>query len=340
MAAIIYGEGGILDIQDFGSYLAIIKDNSIVQAAFYVDTTNDTSFMVCTPAIFGESIFPVGQQTDLTIENALLITTPQGIYQFTPSSTGAQLTTTLTPFSDNILSFFQKGSLSFSNGRMEFLNRLLFVLCSSIPGVNDLVLVNDFVWGNNWTMWNNLNAVDVKESGGMLYFLCNDDGGLYYYDQTSFQDFRKGNPIGYETDLYTKRYDWGESANPKTQSMAMVQGYITQNTKLYCDILYNEGGSLALSTYIIDGSNTDYVSQVPIYTPGRVSLGQNPLGGAQVGTIGVFRVYLDLLNRIGAHVIQAHFYTSNPGDQWGITEFAANPEVNEQIPTELKLGIS
>lgn len=330
---------------DFGQYLGIVKANAVVQFYFTIDATDDTIGPNTNPTIYGESVFPVGAHlnpksgVNITVENALYIVTQnQGIFQYVPASTGAQLSTTITPFSDDILSLFTSKLIDFSMGRVEYFNRLLIYSCSSIPGVNNLWLIYDFVW-QTWTIWDNLNDVDHKEISGVLYFLCNDDGGLYFYDSTSYQDARAGNAVGFSSYIYSKRYDWGEAANPKTQGMAMVQGYITPNTKIYVDVLYNEGGTLAVSTYIIDGSNTDYVAQMPIYTPGRISLGQNPIGGAQIGTIGVFRVFLDLLNRLGAHVIQFRFYTSNVGDQWGLTGLAVNPEINEQIPTELKLGV-
>lgn len=337
---IIYGEGGIVDLVDFGSYLAVVKINSLSNAAFTIDTTNDVTALIPTPIEYGESVFPVGQQVNIVAENSLYIPTlAQGIYQFSPSSTGNTLTTTLKPFSDNILTLFNNGGISFSQGRREFFNRKLFYLCSSIPGVNNLVLINDFTW-DNWSIWDNLNAVDIKESNNLLYFLCQDDGGLYFYDQSSFQDFREGTPVGYESYIYTKRFDAGMPANPMQQSLAMLQGYITANTKLYVDVLYNEGGSLALSTYIIDGSNPAYVYQVPVYGIGRAAIGSNPVGGAQIGTIGFFRVYLDLLYKAASHVIQFKCYTQNIGDNWGLTGLAFNPEDVEKIPTELVIGIN
>ena len=334
-----YGEGGIIDLVDFGAYLAALKNNALVNITFTIDTTNDTTDLVPAPLIFGESVFPVGQQVDIIIENALYITTAsQGIYQLTPASTGNTLTTTFQPFSDNILSLFKAGVLSFTQGRSAFFNRAWYIPCSTIANVNNITLVYDFVW-NAWSIWDNLNSADMQESNGVLYSLCSDDGGLYYLDPTSNQDFRGGVSVGYNTYLFTKRFDWEEPANPKQQSLAMIQGYISQTTKLFVDVLFNENGSLAGATYEIDGNNTVYVQQIPIYTPGRISLGQNPIGSAQAGTIGVFRVYLDLQFGAGAHVIQFKVYTGNIGDNWGVTGVSVDPVVNEMIPTQLKLGV-
>lgn len=334
-----YGEGGIIDLIDFGSYLAALKNNSLVNIAFTIDTTDDTTDLVPSPLIFGESVFPVGQNVNIVIENALYLTTiSQGIYELVPASTGNTLSTTFQPFSDSILSLFSSGLVNFSKGRSAFFNRAWYIPCSTIPNVNDIVLVFDFVWGV-WTIWDNLNAADMQESNGTLYILCGDDGGLYYIDPNSYQDFRSGVPIGYSTYLFTKRFDWDKPANVKQQSLAMIQGYIGQTTKLYVDVLFNENGSLAAATYEIDGNNSIYVEQIPIYGPGRISLGQNPIGGAQEGTIGVFRVYLDLAFGVGAHVVQFKVRSQNIGDNWGITGVSVNPELNEVIPTDHVIGI-
>lgn len=342
---IIDGEGGIEDLIDFGQFLGILKSNALVQGYFVIDTTDDTISFNVNPTIYGESIFPVGSHlfpnsaVNIVVENSLYIpTVAQGIYKYTPSSTGSQLSTTITPFSDNVISLFTSLMVSFGIGRVEFYNRQLIYLCSSIPGINNLTLVYDFIW-NAWTIWDNLNAVDIKEYGGLFYFLCNDDGGLYYFDNTSFQDFRSNQPVPYTTYLYTKRYDFGKPANVKQQSLAMIQGYIMGNTKLYVDVLYNENGSLAAATYLIDGSNTNYCDQIPIYGPGRISLGLNPIGGAQVGTIGAFRVYLDLSFGVGAHVVQFKMYSVDIGSNWGVTGVSVNPDLNEVVPTQKIISI-
>lgn len=334
-----YGEGGVVDMVNFGAYLAAIKSNGLANLAFTIDATNDTTDLVPSPLIFGESVFPIGQNVDITIENSLYVPTlTEGIYQLTPASTGNTLTTNFTPFSDNILSLFKMGIVSFANGRSSFFNRALYIPCSTIPGVNNLVLVYDFLW-QVWSIWDNLNAADMQESNGTFYVLCNDDGGLYYIDVTSYQDFRSGQAVGYTTYLYTKRFDWGKPANIKQQSLAMLQGYIMGNTKLYVDVLYNENGTLAAATYEIDGSNMIYVQQVPIYGPGRISLGQNPIGGAQSGTIGVFRVYLDLSFGVGAHVIQFRLYSVDTGANWAATGLSVNPDLNEVVPSELIISV-
>lgn len=335
---ILSGEGGILDLIDFGQYLGIVKNNSLTQGYFLIDTTNDTIAFLTNPIEYGESIFPVGQHVDTVIENALYVPTlTEGIYQITPSSTGAQLSTTVTPFSDDIIQLLQ-GALSLANGRAEFFNRALYYTLSSIPNVNNLVLIRDFLW-NAWLVWDDLNAADVKEANGTLFFLCADDGALYYLDPTSYQDARKGTSVGYTTYIFTKRFDFGKPADPKQQSLAMLQGYISQNTKIFVDCLYNENGSLATTTYVIDGDNSDYVVQVPVYGIGRISIGLNPIGGSQIGTIGFFRVFLDLLLRAGCHVVQFKVYTQNIGDNWGVTGLSVNPQPVDKTPTELIIGV-
>ncbi len=332
------GSGGIIDLVDFGTYLLVIQKDAFTNFYFSINTTVNTITGIVTPLEYGESISPVGNNVGIIVENDYYYpSNSQGIYQLVPASTGQSTATQNNSIADDILALLN-GLISFTMGSVAYFQRQIMWTCSSIPGVNDLILVRDLVW-NAWTIWDNINAVDLQETNNILYLLCGDDGGLYFLDTTSSQDFRSGQAVGYSTRIFTKRFDSGEPANPKQQAHAMVQGYITQNTKLFVDVLYNEAGSLAVGTYVIDGSNPAYVQQIPIFTPGRVSLGQNPIGGAQIGTIGTFRVYLDLFQRVGAHVIQLKFYTSNIGDQWGVTGVAVNPEPVEKVPSEIVLGI-
>lgn len=336
-SVITKGEGGILDLIDFGLFFVVIKQNSFTQYYFYIDITNNSLVVEASPIEYGESILPIGARASIIAENDYYYPTKsQGIYQFVPGSTGTSTATQNNPISDDIFQLLQ-GVVDFSQGSSAFYRRQLIWTCSTIPGVNNILLIRDLVW-NAWTIWDNINAVDLQEINDVLYMLSLDDGGLYFYDVTSYQDARKGQPLEFETYMFTKRFDFGKPANPKQQSLAMVQGYITPNTKLYVDVLYNEAGSLATSTYIIDGNNPVYVHQIPVYGLGRVSLGQNPIGGSQIGTIGFFRVYFDLLYRAGAHVIQMKFYTSNIGDNWGVTQIAINTEEVEKIPTELVIS--
>lgn len=336
--AVTTGSSGILDLVDYGTFLMIVQKDAFSQFIFTINTTTNTIIWTISPLIYGESITPIGQFSAISVENTYIYATKtQGIYQLVPSMTGYISQNQNRPFSDAIITLLNNGTVDFSNARTEFWRRMMFFLISTIPGVNDLTLIYDFNWGA-WTLWDNLNAVDIKEKDDTLYYLCNDDGALYYHDETSKQDYRADTPIGYSTRLFTKRFDFGEPANPKQNSFLMVQGVITQNTKLYVDVLYNEAGSLAVTTYVIDGSAA-YVNQVPVFGIGRASLGENPLGGYQAGTIGVFRVYLDLLHRLGAHHVQVKFYSENTGDDWGVNGIAFNPEMNEVIPKEYVVGI-
>lgn len=337
-SVITKGEGGILDLIDFGLFFVIIKQNSFTQYYFAIDTTNNSLIVQASPIEYGESVLPIGLRASIIAENDYYYPTKsQGIYQFVPSSTGTSTSTQNNPISDDVFQLLQ-GLIDFSSGAAAFYRRQLFWACSTIPGVNNLLLIRDLVW-NAWTLWDNINAVDLQELNDLLYFLCSDDGGLYFYDVNSFQDARNGQPIGFDTYMFTKRYDFGVPGNPTEQNAAILTGYITSNTKLYIDVLYGEAGSLGVSTYVIDGSNPQYVTQVPLFGIGRASLGQNPIGGSQMGTIGFYRVALDLLRSIRPYTLQVKYYTNNIGDQWGTMGLSVNVERVDKTPTELFLGV-
>jgi len=335
--AIPNGEGGILDLINFGSFFVVIKQNSFSRFYFTIDTTNVALLEQVDPLEFGASVLPIGMRASLVVENNYVYPTKsQGIYQFVPSATGGQTSTQNNPFSDDIFPTLQK-QVDFSIGATVFYRRQLFFACSTIPNVNNIVLVRDMVY-NAWTVWDNFNSVDMVEANDMLYFMTVDDGGIYFYDETSYQDFRKAQPIGYDAYLTTKSFDFGIPANPKTSSLIMVRGFIPSNTKLKVVVLANEEGSLSSPTYTIDGDNTVYVKQVPIYGPGRRNIGQKAIGGAQTGTIGVFRCYLDFPKGVGYHNIQLRFESTEIGDNWGITTISFNADENTKVPSELVIS--
>jgi len=340
------GKGEIVDIISFGTFLLIGQHDLWQQLSIQLNSSLDAQQIVTTPVVAGDSVGPLLACQDIQMNNTVYYPSQNaGIYALSPSTTGSNASTAIQQVSENIFPTITSPTFTFMSGKGCAFSQKIFWLCSSFATqggannqlVNNLVLVYDLQY-KNWAFFDNWNASDLTELNEQLYFLCHDDGGLYFYDINSSQDARSGQAVSYLSYLYTKRYDWGKSANPKQNGSAMVEGYITQNTKLYVDVLYNEGGSLALSTYVIDGNNSVYVDQIPVYGIGRASLGQNPIGGYQVGTIGFFRVYLDLLYRAGAHTVQFRFYTQNVGDNWGLTGLAVNPEEVTNIPSELRIS--
>ncbi len=342
------GEGAITDLQSFGSFLVVGQQDLLQQLSIIYDSSIAAQKITTSPLVSGYGMGSISHVLSVQSNNALYYPTEvAGIFELVPTTTGVSASTSVKPISDNIFPTITAPGFTFDSGKGAVFSQKLHWLCSSFKTptsvnnqlVNNLILVYDLLY-QNWSLWDNINAADLTEYNNSLLFLCSDDGGLYYYDVTSAQDFRSGVPVGYTSYIFTKRFDWGHPANAKQNSLAMLTGYIPQNTKLFVDVLYNEAGSLATSTYVIDGNNPTYVNQIPVFGIGRASLGQNPLGGFQVGTLGFFRVYLDLLYRAGAHVIQFKFYTQNIGDDWGVTGLAVNPETVENVPTELKIGIS
>ena len=342
------GDGAITDLQPFGSFLVVGQQDLLQELSIIYDSTISAQKVTTSPLVSGYGMGSISKLLSVQSNNALYYPTEvAGVFELVPTTTGVSASTSVKPISDNIFPTITSSNFTFDSGKGAVFSQKIHWLCSSFKTptsvntqlVNNLVLVYDLLY-NNWSIWDNINAADLVEYNNSLLFLCSDDGGMYYYDYTSAQDFRSGVPIGYTSYIFTKRFDWGHSAMAKQNSLAMVTGYMPQNTKLYVDVLYNEGGSLATSTYIINGGSPIYVNQVPVYGIGRASLGQNPLGGFQTGTLGFFRVYLDLLYKVGAHVIQFKFYSQNIGDDWGVTGLAVNPENVENVPTELKIGLS
>ncbi len=342
------GEGGVTDIEPFGLLLIIHQINMVQQLSIELNSSLNAQQIIVTPLTSGDNMGSISKALTIMINNALYYPTETaGVFQLVPAASGSLIAmTSVTMIGQNIYPTLTDPSFTFDSGKGEAYHQKLFWLCSNLVTsktqdktklTNNLILIYDLIW-NIWTIWDNINAADLKQFNGTLYFLCSDDGGLYYYDTTSFQDQRGGQNIGYTSYLSSKNWDFGKSANPKQTRFALVQGYISQNTVLNITAIFNNG-ALANRSFKLAGTDK-IVNQVPVYGIGRASIGQNPLGGFQQGTIGQFRVYLDLGYFLGGYTVQLKMQTQNIGDNFIITGLSFNPEEVMQVPSELVISPS
>lgn len=349
------GEGGILDIIDFGQYLAIIKHNRLLSYYFLLNSTLGAFVDTYTDLAYGVSLSPVGGYVEIVAENELYIPTlDEGIFRITPSSTGLTSSTTVTPISNDIFPSLAS-KITFNSGRVELYQRKIHWACSTLdtPEIvdpstltNDIVLVYDLLW-QQWLVYDNWDAVDIRSANSELYYLSRNDGGLYLTGQ-DFEDASSGSTIGYDSFVYTPRFDFGKPSEVKTfKGPVYIEGYIDPATTLSISVLYNENGSLTQQNFTIDGSNSKYVQIIPPAYDGAQILGYAGLGGqnpAQASVTapaqGIFRVYLDVSRSFSFYNVQLLFSTSDPGSNWNIggIGFNLNPEL--RIPTELIISPS
>ena len=105
--------------------------------------------------------------------------------------------------------------------------------------------------------------------------------------------------------------------------------------------MFNEGGSLATKTYLIDGSG-DLTKQPISEALATVMLGIPLMGGTSIIDIdsqGVFRGYLAIPISLAFYNIQLKFDANAKDAEWAVTGLAFNPQIVQEVPAELEIGV-
>lgn len=327
------GTGEITGILDFGQYLGVLKGDSFHRFEFIIDSTNTTKIDQVTPLVSDDAMgCPYFKQWVKKNTTLYYPSATAGIFAIAPLVTGFQTTIQLQVLDLKIHNLYQ--SLNFSTGRSVAFGTKILWACATSNAV-DTILVFDTL-RQYWTRFNNWPVADWLGHNSNLYFGSYQDGKIYKCFDNSYTD--SSNP--YTAYAYTKRYDFGTSSMPKTETRLFVQGYMNSATTLYCDVLFNEQGIQQKITYAIKG-NQQYVVQ-PITTAlGMAMLGLPLMGGSVVDSenqIGLFKVYLALPNRYGFFNIQAKFYSTDAASQWSVTGIGLNPQMVGKSPEDLVIN--
>lgn len=344
---IVEGRGGIISLQNYGAFMVISKEDMQIQYSFQFSSDNSDFIAIPNTIISGDGIGPVSNQSLLNYMNVMYyLTEKEGLVSFSPEQTGTSTTTGLSLLSQKINNLVT-GTLNLQMSRTAGLNQKLYWLCSQpligIPETfNNLVLVYDLI-RSAWTTYDNLNATDIRPVNEVLYYLSQNDGGMYQFD-VDYQDSVSGNPIAYTASFFTKRYNMGRPERLMTPVYAYAEGIITSTTKLYCDVLYNENGSLGKQTFLIDGANNTLVKSAIIGGYGAFPLATPILGGLDLITMnansgwGFFRAYMQLSQAYKSHNLTLRFYSVDIGSQWGVTNHTVMTIPFDSVETELVIG--
>ncbi len=357
---VFHGRGGIVDVNDFGEYLVIEKQNDLLKMQFVFNADNTAFIVQVTPIISGESIGPTSNATSLNYMNKLYyITEEEGIISFDPSTTGSQTTSALNIVSQKINNYVTQ-VLNFTNSRASGWNQKLFWLTAvpliqglDIGIVNNGVIMYDLI-RNAWTRFDNWNAADMQPVNNVLYYLSLNDGAIYqcfvdYQDAISTPDPDNvgqfiNTPYAYDASFSTKRIDLDEPFDVKTEVYIYMQGYISLTTKFYVDILYNENGYMGKQTYLIDGSNSNYVQNNLLGGLAAYPFGIPLLAGFNLRTMqnavnpAFFRVYLQTTQSYKPHNIQIRAYSQDIGSQWGVNNITVLSLASQALPNQLVIG--
>lgn len=349
---IVEGQGGITDLQSFGQFLTVYKRNTTFNFKIIIDDAQNSQIYEVDPLVFGSAMGPFKSYLNIAAENNYYFPTfSEGIFKASPTSTGTIASVDASSVSERVGGIIGDDGFTWLPGRVTVYDRKIIWLGSTLSTdtTNDAALTNDVcivldLRRDAWTVWDNWDAVDIKNINGDLYFITKSTGALCRAFPDLYQDFASSSTtIGYSTYALTKRFDLDLPSQVKTFDNALyLQGYIDRGTTLYVDVLYNEKGGLGQQTYAIDGSNQIYVSFPPLVTLGSDDMGIDPLGGTPVANTtpngNLFRVYLDVSHAFGYNIVQLRFYTELLGSNWGVTLLGLAPVLEGQIPVELVIS--
>lgn len=355
------GEGPVLNLADFGTFIAIIKQNKISQFTFVYDSSLDAKLVNIIPAAQGQDVGMFAPLSAVAAQNVLYYpTASQGITKLTPTTTGTSFSITSDgSFAEKVLPLCVQ-TYSFLNGRSIFFEQQLFFSAgipsvnyttnpNNVPVKNTDVLVYDMTF-EAWTIFKGWGVQDWSNYNTTLLYLSNVDGNIYQCN-VGYDD----NGQGYLSSAATKKYDMGNPVMPKTVSYVPIRGVINKGGELDIDIVFEmPGGTLTQSFQITSGMVAADGSPLisfpnPIPLGGNTSLGAAvPLGsGVEAEDVtsddiikGSFNLWLNVSAAVGFLTAQVVPSSETAGTYWELKVLAFDAEMEAAHPVEYDISPS
>lgn len=328
------GNGEITAANDFGTFLVIEKEDSFHTFQFVISSDLGSKQSQIDPILSGQSIGPLMQGTVVRSTNMLLYPTrTEGFVSMTPASTGGQVSVSPTIISQKIQPTVTN-ALGYDNCKGVLFNQKAVWAVSMKGAQQNVVVVYYDVLRASWSVVDSWAVQDFAAKDRKLFYMDNSNGSIQQIFTGGFTD--NNNP--YTAQFFTKKFDFNTLAQPKTEDLVYVEGFITAASKIYVDVMMNEGGSLSKQTYLISKDTVGIQLSDPIsamlaaFIVGELPFGWVPVG--EIGDLAFFRIYLGTAINFGFYNIQLRFYSSN-GAFYGITGVGFNPELMPVIPNEM-----
>lgn len=325
------GNGEITGFHDFGAFAVIEKEDSIHRLEIVVDDTLASKLDKITPILSGESLGPLGQLSTLKILNTLYYPTKSnGFISLYPAGTGSDTNVNYKTLSQMIDPLLDTLTITDSNCRGAATSNKAFWAVAIDGGTqNTKVLIYDAL-RDTWSVRTSWAVKDFAVKDDILHYLDSSNGRVFQCFVAGYND--NNNP--YQVKYSTKRYDFGLMSEPKSEDTVYIQGYMTPSTKLYVDVLFNEGGILNTQTFLISKDTERLLFSQPLTNAlGEFLLGVVPMGWVtlqEIGNLSFFRAYLGVNPGIGYFNIQLRF-RANDSSFHGITGIGFLPR-KEMVP--------
>lgn len=328
------GAGSITDIKDFGEFLVVSKSNIQYRFSFIQNQDLSAQFPQIVPIISGIGMGPFSFKSSLKAMNTLFYpTASSGFVALSPTNTGYTSETGLEVISYNINNLIQSGYDFTKSKGVFYFNKLLWT-CTN-PSTQDFIFMYDTI-RKAWTKFDNWNPVDMVVTNDNVFFFIGQDGNIYEgFDGYTDND----NP--YNSYYKTKLHNFQKPSMVKTIDAIAVEGYMTQSTTLYADVLYNEKGRLFTQTYKMAYGLQGFIfTNVNITALGQTPINQSILDSltpSQIQNFGYFRTFLSVPNAYGLFAVQIKFYSRDPNSIWFLTGYGMNPKFENIIPPLMRL---
>jgi hypothetical protein len=180
------------------------------------------------------------------------------------------------------------GQFDFTNVRTVVKDQKIMFACALRGSQkNTQILIYDFI-RKAWSLITGWSVQDFLLRNGTVYYMDNTTGNIYQTFTNNYSD--NSNP--YPVTMYTKRFDFGLAAMPKTVLPVFIQGYMQTPAEFYIDVLYNINGAFETQTFKIN-KDTPRLFISPSITDelGVPLMGATPSGWADLALIPDLRPF-------------------------------------------------
>lgn len=335
----VAGEGGVIDTPEGGGG---VKGLSIQEDTVYIlkkdiiktltFTQDGTDLPTITTLLQAPNVGPNFVLAPFKIDNQVFYVTAEKAVK---SATRLQNITSVqaVQISDSILAYMRNLVVDTPTG-IFFKQRAFLSMKSEDATYNDVVLVFNYqknAWEAPIVGW---NANCWMIYGDELYFGSSTNPEVYKYDEDLYDD--NGNP--YECVARFAFSNYGDASLPKSFESIFMEGYISENTTITINVLYNYNGSQETRSTTLSGTDSTYiVASTDTTGLGLYGLGEEPMGSiADVPSdLQKFRIYLQT-SKQPFYELSVEVTSNEAGSQWDILRFGPDAQILPTPVTSLR----
>lgn len=321
----VAGEGGVIDTPEGGGAIkqlstqedtVYILKKDIVKTLTFTQDGNDLP--VITTLLQAPNVGPNYVLAPFKIDNQVFYTTAEGAVKSASRVPNISSVQAL-QISDSISAYMRDLDVSTAAGIFYRQRAFISVKSSTSAAYNDTVLVYNYqknAWEAPIIGW---NANCWMIYGDALYFGSSINPEVYKFDENVYDD--NGNP--YESVARFAFSNYGDASLPKQFESVFMEGYISENTTITINVLYNYNGSQEIRSTTLRGTDSQYI----VASTDTTGLGLDGLGEEPMGSVAdvpeelqKFRIYLQT-SKQPFYELSVEVSSNEVGSRWDILRF-------------------